>query len=1366
MNKRPQNRRKPGTKPRPKAQGQKPGFWFHFAGFFLHNKALALIGLALVLFTGWFFAPFAWNHEGIERQPVAVDAIPDLGENQQVVYSAWPGRSPRDIEDQVTYPLTVALTGLPGVRTVRSMSMFGFSSIYVVFDDDIDFYWSRSRILEKLNALPAGTLPEGVNAQLGPDATSLGQIFWYTLEGRDESGAVTSGWSLEELRALQDWTIRYALLAVDGVSEVAGVGGFVREYQVELNPAAMKAYNINLKKVYDAIRAANRDVGARTMEINSVEYVVRGLGYFKSLADLEDSVVGMNGDVPVYLKNVGRVFFGPAPRRGILDRNGAEVVGGVVVVRYGENPLAIIERVKAKLAELAPTMPKKRLADGRLSQVNIVPFYDRTGLIKETLGTLNAALIQQILITIAVILLMIRHFRIASIISLLLPATVLLTFVLMKLFGVTANVVALGGIAIAIGTIVDIGIVVCENVVHNMREAKPNANMLRVIQKSIGEIGGAVVTAMATTVISFLPVFTLQYEAGKLFRPLAFTKTFTLSASLFLALTILPVFCYYCFGLKVTERHRRQLLWAVVAILPIAAWMSEAPVLLLALIPALFYLFKARLPKRLGAMGEFFIYVLVVLLVLKGLTLYWLPAGPLAGFWVNFLLVAGPVFGLLGLFFVFQIFYERILDWCLNHKALFLSLPTVVVLWGLIAVMGWPNFVGLINHHWALSWVLFSLTLMSWFMLSVKVNKLWRILPAILAIGLIGQLLVATNRGFTANWLPSGWQVKAESGQMTRWFPGMKSENRPKLDEGSFLYMPSIAYHGSVAEVKDYLSKENRQIARLPEVTQVVGKAGRADTPLDPAPLGMIETVINYHNEFISYEDGAYKRFKFDRHEVGWMRNAAGEKVVAPDGEPYQVQGRFVRDEAGQLIEDEEGVPFRLWRKALDPALNPGREAWPGIRHPDDIWDQIIAVSKIPGATVPDVLQPIETRLVMLQSGMRARMGVKIQGSNLEAIETAALQIEQWLKQVEGIRPEVVLAKRIQGKPYLEIVPDRQSLARYGIPMGRFLETVEVGIGGRKVTETVEGRERYAVTVRFERERRDNPEELMRLPVFNDAGQAIPLQQLAEIKFRSGPQNIQTEDGLYMTFVSFALAEGAAESEVVERADGFLKAQIAASEDWPAGTFYYFSGEYQKQQQTAKRLKMIIPVALVIIFLILYLQFRDFWVTGFVFKGIMVAWAGGFVMLWLYAQPWFLDFSIAGIHLRELFHVGPVNLNVAVWVGFLALFGIATDDGVVMASFIRQETEKRRFRTPEALRQAVISAGQRRVKACLMTTATTILALLPVLTSDGKGSDLMGPMAIPLIGGMLFEVMTMLVVPVMMGSYLEIKQKLAAKKQR
>ncbi len=1238
--------------------------------FCLQNKLVVALLVLIIVGWGLMTAPFDWDLGGLPKSPVPVDAIPDIGENQQIVFTEWMGRSPQDVEDQVTYPLTVSLLGLPGVKTVRSYSFFGFSSIYVIFDEGVEFYWSRSRVLEKLNSLPSGTLPEGVQPALGPDATALGQVFWYTLEGRDPNGDPAGGWDLDELRSIQDWYVRYALLSAEGISEVASIGGFVREYQIDVDPDAMRAYGVGLDDVIKAVKGSNIDVGARTIEINKVEYVIRGLGFIQQLSDIEQTVVTVNDNVPIYVKDIAKVARGPALRRGALDKGGAEAVGGVVVVRYGYNPLAAIQHVKDKIDELAPGLPEKTLADGTVSKVTIVPFYDRTGLIYETLGTLNTALTQQVLVTVIVVIVMVLHLRSSVLISGLLPLAILMCFIAMRHFGVDANIVALSGIAIAIGTIVDMGIVLCENILRRLAEARGDEDTLEVVYRASSEVGGAVVTAVATTIVSFLPVFTMTGAEGKLFKPLAFTKTFALLASVIVALTIIPPAAHVLFTRRPTgSRILRYVFGAILLALAVSAailvtwWVG-----VVVAVVAIYHLARERLPVKARNAMPLLANALAVVLVGIVLTQYWLPMGPAAGF-VRNLVFVGLLIGTLLLFFrIFQHIYPAVLTWCLEHKIAFLSLPLLLLL---LAGMIWQG----------------AARVFFFVPDSLRQNRLWT--------------------------------------SATEVFPGLGREFMPALDEGSFLYMPTTMPHASIGEALDVLAKQDMAFQAIPEVESVVGKIGRADSPLDPAPISMIETVINYKTEYITDAAGRRLRFRYDRAE-----------------------GDYVRDAEGNLIGDPKGRPYRQWRDH--------------IHSPDDIWHEIVQAGEIPGTTSAPKLQPISARLVMLQSGMRAPMGVKVRGPDLATIEAVALDIERFLKEVPGVEPGAVIADRVVGKPYLEIDIDRERIARYGISVQRVQDVIEVAIGGKRLTTTVEGRERYGVRVRYLRELRDEIDTMERILVPAPDGAQIPLAQLAEIRYARGPQAIKSEDTFLTAYVVFDRKPQYAEVDVVEQCRRYLQDKIDSGEfSVPEGVHYTFAGTYEHQIRATRTLTVVVPLALFIILLILYLQFRRVSTTGLVFSGILVAWAGGFLMIWLYARPWFLDFSVFGTNLRDLFQVHPINLSVAIWVGFLALFGIATDDGVVMCTYLEQSFRNRPTETVPQIRKAVMAAGSRRVRPCLMTTATTILALIPVLTSTGRGSDIMVPMAIPAFGGMTIAVLTMLVVPVLYSMLQEAKARRA-----
>eukprot|EP00913_Durusdinium_trenchii_P005619 g5237.t1 len=1000
----------------------------------VQNKLV--VALTMIAIVGWgiLVAPFDWEVGGLPRKPVPVDAIPDIGENQQIVFTAWMGRSPQDVEDQIGYPLTVSLLGLPGVKTIRSYSFFGFSSIYIIFNEDVDFYWSRSRVLEKLNSLPAGTLPEGVQPALGPDATALGQIYWYTLEGRDPDGNPAGGWDLHELRTVQDWYVRYSLMSAEGVSECASIGGFVREYQVDVDPDAMRANNVTLNEIHHAVRMSNIDVGARTIELNKAEYVIRGLGFVKDVADLEKSVIKVNDNVPIHIRDVAKVTLGPALRRGALDKAGGEAVGGVVVVRYGFNPLAAIKNLKEEIKEISPGLPTKAVVDYRkttradvrrfaktqdfkayqgqnlnqklwlqwlrsrpvrvnfkntshdevakfaenhrfdafagssraqaaehehsghaagksdterhpalnqtawknwlkssdpdekpdwlitprdqwpewinTSQVTIVPFYDRTGLIYETLGTLNTALTEEILVTIIVVLISVLHLRSSFLISL------------------------------------------------------------------------AVLTAVATTVVSFLPVFTMVGAEGKLFRPLAFTKTFALIASVIVALTVIPPMAHLLFGRKVRARIIRQVLMGGLALAGIAvgvlwAWWAGAILAFL----GVYRIAEEYLPEKHRRYGTWLATAAAVGIVGMLLAEHWLPLGPEKGLVKNLIFVAVLLGGLLLFFQFFQrVMYEPLLRWCLKHKILFLMVPATLVLVGLAIWQG-P------------SWV-FGRIPQTYDQQSLKaeeVDELSSVESFKYELAAVRKKKWQGDIEFASRWEQTKWSI----GQS---WDGLGKEFMPPLDEGSYLYMPTTMPHASIGEAMDVLRLQDRAITAIPEVESVVGKIGRVESALDPAPISMIETIISYKPEYITDKDGHRVKHLYDEDK-----------------------GEFVRDDDGNLIPDSDGRPYRLWRDH--------------IRKPDDIWDEIVKAAEVPGTTSAPKLQPIAARIVMLQSGMRAPMGIKVKGPDLDTIEKVALDIERLLKQVPSVQASAVIADRVVGKPYLNIEPDRDAMKRYGLKM-------------------------------------------------------------------------------------------------------------------------------------------------------------------------------------------------------------------------------------------------------------------------------------------------------------------------------------------
>lgn len=995
----------------------------------------------LVVVWGISTSPFNWHGGIIPRNPIPVDAIPDIGDNQQIVATEWMGRSPKDIQDQITYPLTTSLLGIPEVKSIRSSSMFGMSFIYIIFDDNIEFYWSRSRILEKLNSLPPGTLPEGVQPALDPDATALGQIYWYTLEGRDPAtGKPTGGWNAEELRTIQDYYIKYSLSAAEGVSEVASAEGFVKEYQVELNPDAMRAFNVSVMDIMGAIKKSNLDIGAETMEINKVEYLIRGLGYIKDVSDLEKAVVFVES-----------------------------------IIRYME-------------------MPENR----------------------------------------------------------------------------------------------------------GVRKGKAMVNL---IYKAVSEVSGAIATAMITTIVSFLPVFAMEAQEGKMFSPLAYTKTYALASAFVLGLILLPTLSYILFSVRIDSKRIRS--WKKPGI-------SNYINIGIALVVATYFLAEE-----------------------------WLPMGPQKGIIVNLLFVTGCIAIILALLWLLVIYYERILRWCLNNRWKFMLLPIATILCGIL---------------------------------------IWK---------RIGQ------------------------------------EFMPSLNEGSFLLMPTSMPHTGIEQNLNYIEALDKRLAAIPEVETAIGKWGRVNSALDPAPAQMFENTINYRPEYILNEDGKRERFKVNRKGEYLLRN----------GGTYNPADGFRLIPADSLIPDRKGDYFRQWR--------------PEIKNTDDIWQQIVNVTHLPGLTSAPKLQPIEARLVMLSTGMRAPMGLKIYGPDLETIEQSGKAIEQALKDVPSVIPSSVFYDRAVGAPYLEIKLNRDNMARYGVNVEDLQEILSAAVGGMILTKTVEGRERFPVRLRYARELRDNPEALSMLLVPTATGAQIPLKELADIEYARGAQMIQSENTFLVGYVIFDKKQGKAEVDVVKEATKVIEGKIQNGElKLTKGVSYKFAGNYEQQERATARLMIVVPLALLIVLLVLYFQFKTLTASLIHFSGVFVAFAGGFILLWLYGQDWFMNFSLAGVNMRDLFQMHTINLSVAVWVGFIALFGVATDDGVLMGTYIHHVFLEKDPQTRHAIREAVVTAGLKRVRPAAMTTTTTLVALLPVLTSTGKGADIMVPMAIPTFGGMLIQSMTMFVVPV------------------
>jgi len=986
-----------------------------------------------------------------------VDAIPDIGENQQIVFTDWSGRSPKDVEEQVTYPLSVQLQGIPGVKNVRGMSAFGFSIIYVIFKDEVDFYWSRSRVLEKLSTAKQ-SLPNDVNPRLGPDATGLGQVFWYTIENKKDSKKPLS---LGELRTLQDYQIKYLLQGVEGVSEVASVGGFIKEYQIDVDPKKLFYYDVHFSSLIKAIKKSNIDVGAEVIEEGGREMIVRGIGFLRSLEDIENVVIGIKNNIPVRLQDVASVNIGPQFRRGALDKNGVESVGGVVTMRFGENPREVIERVKKRLEVVKGGLP---------NGVDIVPFYDRSILIEKTMNTVRSALVEEIIITVFVILFFLLHFKSSILVSLTLPFGVGISFIFMKILEIDSNIMSLSGLVIAIGSMVDMGIIMTENIYSHLAE-RPDAKgkeRVQIVVSATKEVGPAILTAVMTTIITFLPVFGLIGAEGKLFTPLAWAKTLAMIGAVVVALFLVP-------SLSV--------------------------------------------------------------MLLKG------KLRPLDKNPVSVKLVS---------------LYRPLLNWVLDHKKIFMIFPIILIL------------------------------------LSVySYNQLGK-------------------------------------------------EFMPSLNEGDILYMPVTTPDVSMTKARELLAYTDKVLNDHPLVEFAVGKLGRADTAIDPAPVAMFETVVR----LVSKEK--------------WPKGMSIYEIM-------------------QKLDKELQVPGLV-----------------------NSWDF-----------------PIQTRIGMISTGIKTQVGIKVFGPDLKTLESIAAKIATVVKKVKGASG--VYAEKITGKPYIEFQIDRKRAARYGINTQTINKILQTAVGGMSIGQFYEGRERYGIRIRYKKEFRDRIDELKNVLVPGPLGNHIPIEQLADIKIVTGPASISSEQGLLRSLVLFN-AQGRDLIGLVEEA----KEQVEKEVELPRGYTLVWAGQYESQIRANNRLMILIPIALVVNLVIIFMGIRSWRNSAIIFSAVPIAFSGGIILLWL----------------------GGFNTSVAVWVGFIALFGIAVDDGVVMMTYLQKAVRTHIPKNWDELKDCIIEAGSRRIRPLVMTTTTTVFALLPVLWATSSGSEIMKPMAIPTLGGMAIELVTLFVVPV------------------
>jgi Cu(I)/Ag(I) efflux system membrane protein CusA/SilA len=1077
------------------------------------------------------------------------------------------GRSPQEVEDQVTFPLSTGLQGLAGVKDVRATSMFGFSLITIIFEEGVDTYFARTRVLERLNYLQAN-MPEGVKPQLGPDATGLGWVYQYYL-AVDPAKAPGGGYDLGKLRAVQDWHVRYQLASVAGVAEVASIGGFVKQYQIELSSTKMRAVNVSLGEVMSAVQNANLNVGGKVIEENGAEFVLRGIGLVASTEDLELIAVKAVEGTPIYLKDIATVQIGGDFRRGTLDVNGAEAVGGTVVMRTGENAKAVIERIKARIAEIAPSLPPG---------ISIKPFYDRSTLIDRTIDTLKHALIEEIILVTLAHIIFLWHFRSILIVTLPLPISILISFLLMKEFGITSNIMSLTGIAIAIGVLVDAAIVVTENVIRHCEKAEEEkgsrltpVETWNVTLTACQQVGRPIFFAMAIIILAFVPVFALTGQEGKLFHPLAWTKTFAMVGSTLLAVTLVPVLCSLLVRGPFHSEDRNIIMRVLLKI------------------------------------------------------------------------------------------YDPVLNWALNHRKTVISAAALLLASALLLAFGLPR-----------AWV-------------AKIRD-------------------------------AGWMRTASLVQ------GFGKEFMPPLNEGSLLYMPVLLPKTSLTEIQRVMAWQDQVMIGVPEIETVAGKLGRFETPTDPAPTEMLETTITLKPEWISTNRTVLGFIKLPRV----MRN------------PEWREGMTVEKLKAELTEKMKVVP----------------------------------------GYVPAFLQPIENRILMLYTGIRAQVGVKIYGDNLDALQQKAFEVEALVKMIPGAAG--VSPSRVQGKPYLNVKVDRRAMARYGLSARDVLDAVEVGIGGKNVSVTIEGRERYPIQVRLERGERDDIEKIGRIliatksgmsggaapsaggaaagggmgggmgaggaaPVASSSGSAasgqtayIPLAMVATITREVGANEIASENGRLRAYV---------QANVQDRdLGGFVNEVEAALKkmNWGSMT-YQMTGEYENQRRFTQTMQIVFPAVMLIIFVMLYMVYHSAAEAAHVLLAVPFALSGG-------------------VFLQKLL---GYNFNGAVWVGYIALFGTAVQTGVVMVVYLEEMVKKRMeergalFNAADLI-QAVKDGARLRLRPKVMTVATIVASLLPIMWSHRQGAEVMKPLATPVIGGMVSSLIHILIVTPVIFAWLrerELKKK-------
>jgi len=1010
---------------------------------------------------------------------IALDAIPDLSDVQVIIFTEWPGRSPDLVEDQITYPIVTRMIAAPRVQFVRGQSFFGLSFVYVIFKDGTDMYWARSRVLEYLQGLQ-GNLPEGVTPVLGPDATGVGWVYEYALV--DETGK----YDLQQLRSFQDWYLRYWLESVEGVAEVASVGGFVKQYQINLDPDKLLAYNIPLRQVIDAVRRSNNDVGGRLVEVATTEYFVRGRGYVKSIADIEHIVVGTDGrGTPITIKDLGNVELGPDIRRGLAELNGeGEVVGGIVVMRYGQNALQVIERVKRKLKEIEPSLPPG---------VKIVTTYDRSDLILRAIGTLKEKLFEEMIVVSAIILIFLLHVRSAMIPILTLPIAVLISFIPMYAMGLTANIMSLGGIAIAIGAMVDAAIILIENAHKKLEQWEAGGrrgSRIDVLIQSFQEVGKSLFFSLLIITVSFLPVFTLQAQEGRLFKPLAYTKTFSMFFAALLSITLAPALGVMLIRGRIWSEERHPI---------------------------------SRLLQRL---------------------------------------------------------YTPILYVAVRFRK-------TVILVALLLVVS--------------------------------------TVPVFLKLG---------------------------------------SEFMPPLNEGSILYMPTAVPGMSITEGAKILQIQDRILRQFPEVISVFGKIGRSRTATDPAPLSMVETTV------LLKPQEEWRKVRQERWYSSW----------APD---------WLKSWLRKIWPEERPMTWNELIDEMHPKLN-----FPGM--PPVWW------------------MPVQTRTEMLATGIRSNLGIKVFGPDLSTIQQIAVQIERALQDVPGTRS--VFAERVTGGYFLDFHIDRRRAARYGLTVGDVEDIIESAIGGKNIAQTVEGRERYPINVRYLRELRDDVTKLGRVLIPTPTGAQIPLSLVADISYTMGPPLIRDENGQLVGYV-FVDVTAKDYQGYVERAQQLIRQRVTL----PPGYTLQWAGQYQYLLRMKERLKYVIPLTLVIIFMLLYMNFNSWKEPLIVFLAVPFSLVGAIWLLYL------LDY----------------NLSIAVWVGMIALAGLDAETGVIMLLYLdlayNRWRREGRMRNLGDLTEAIHEGAVKRVRPKMMTVCALIGGLLPIMWAGmyETGADVMKRIAAPMVGGLI-----------------------------